>query len=74
MKGLLLKLFSIIIGLGTIFFMGSSAGKKKEQNKQLKDQYDEILDDVKINKNVDNMGFADKSNFLLSKQKNKDNT
>jgi hypothetical protein len=64
------KIFSVISGIGAIFFFGSNLVRKKEQ---LKQENDELQKDIKITKKVNSLSFFDKSNFLLSKQRNKNN-
>jgi len=73
MKSLIFKIFSVVAGIGTIFFFGSNSGRRKEQNKQLKQEHDELQKDITITKKVNNLSFSDKSSFLLSKQRNKNN-
>jgi hypothetical protein len=73
MKSLIFKIFSVVAGIGAIFFFGSNSGRRKEQNKQLKQEHDELQKDIKITKKVNNLSFSDKSSFLLSKQRNKNN-
>ena len=70
MKSLIVKIISVLSTLGFVFLLGSKAGKKKERIKQLKNQHNELQKNVKINKKVDNLSFSDKSNLLLSKQRN----
>jgi len=71
MSGLFLKLFAIITFIGGLLLMGFRSGRKKEQVEQLKAEHNELLKNNKINKKIDSMSFSDKSNFLLSKQRNK---
>ena len=73
MKSLIFKIFSVVVGIGAVFFFGSNSGRRKEQNKQLKQEHDELQKDIKITKKVNNLSFSDKSSFLLSKQRNKNN-
>jgi hypothetical protein len=73
MKSLIFKIFSVVTGIGAMFFFGSNSGRRKEQNKQLKQENDELQKDIEITREVNNLSFSDKSSFLLSKQKNKNN-
>ena len=73
MKSLIFKIFSVCAGITALFFMGSNSGRRKEQNKQLKQEHEYLQQDIKITKKVNRMSFIDKSKLLLSKQKNKDN-
>jgi hypothetical protein len=71
MKSLIFKIVSVIGAIISLFILGSRSGKNKEQNKQLKQEHDELQKDIKVVKKVNNLSFSDKSSFLLSKQRNK---
>lgn len=68
---LLTKIFSIIVSLIGLFFFAKSKGKNEQKTQQLKEENENTNQNLKINKDTTNMSFDDKSNFLLSKQRNK---
>ena len=70
---LIVKIFSIIGSIIGIFFFAKSKGKNEQKNEQLKQENENTNQNFKIVKDVSNMSFDDKSNFLLSKQRNKGN-
>lgn len=69
---LLIKIFSVIASILGIFIFGKLKGKNDEKQKQLKVENENLQENIRINKEVSNMSFDDKSDFLLSKQRNKD--
>lgn len=69
---LLIKIFSVIASLVGLFFFAKSKGKNEQKNQQLKEENENTQQNLKINKEVSNMSFDDKSDFLLFKQRNKD--
>jgi hypothetical protein len=71
MIDLLIKTCSIFFTVFIIFFFGKIKGSYEEKKKQLKSENDELQENARINKKNDNMSFIDKSEFLLSKQKNR---
>lgn len=68
---LLAKIFSVIASILGIFIFGKLKGKNDEKQKQLKVENENLQENIRINKKVSNMSFDDKSDFLLSKQRNK---
>ena len=70
---LIIKIFSTIGSIIGIFFFAKSKGKNEQKNEQLKQENDNTNQNFKIVKDVSNMSFDDKSDFLLSKQRNKGN-
>lgn len=68
---LLIKIFSVIASILGIFIFGKLKGKNDEKQKQLKVENENLQENIRINKEVSNMSFDDKSDFLLSKQRNK---
>ncbi len=68
---LLAKIFSVIASILGIFIFGKLKGKNDEKQKQLKVENENLQENIRINKEVSNMSFDDKSDFLLSKQRNK---
>ena len=71
MKEILIKISSVILAILAIFHLGSRSGRKDEKNKQLKEDYDNLQDNIKINKKASKLSFIDKSKLLLSRQQNK---
>lgn len=69
---LLIKIFSVIASILGIFIFGKLKGKNDEKQKQLKVENENLQENIRINKEVSNMSFDDKSDFLLFKQRNKD--
>jgi len=73
MLKIILSVFAFIGSVVAIFLGGKAKGESNEQQKQLKQENEDTNENIKINKKVNNMSFDDKSNFLLSKQRNKNN-
>ncbi len=68
---LIIKIISIIFSLTGLTFLAKIFGENKEELKQQKIELENSNENAKINKQVGDMSFDDKSNFLLSKQKNR---
>jgi len=68
---LITKLGAFLLSIVGVFLAGSLSGRKKEQIKTLKKDHSNLIEDVKLRKNINSMSFSDKSNFLLFKQKHK---
>lgn len=69
MKGLIFKIFSVLAGIGAIFFFGSNSGRRKEQNKQNKrkiETYDEANKTRKEVKNIPIDKLDDELDSLLN--------
>lgn len=64
---------SLITAIVGFFYIGKTKGKAQERNERLLQDFEEFTKDTNIKKEVDNMSFSDKSDFLLSKQKNNKN-
>lgn len=67
----IIKVVSIIFSICGLGFIMKLLRSKEEQQKQLKLENENMQQNLKINKEVSNMSFDDKSDFLLSKQRNK---
>lgn len=70
---IILSIFAFIGSILAIFLGGKAKGESNEQQKQLKQENEDTNENIKINKKVNNMSFDDKSDFLLSRQRNKNN-
>lgn len=68
---IILSVFAFIGSVLAIFLGGKSKGASNEKEKQQKIENENLKENIKINKEVGNMSFDDKSDFLLSKQRNK---
>jgi hypothetical protein len=73
MLKIILSIFAFIGSILAIFLGGKAKGESNEQKKQLKQENEDANENIKINKKVNNMSFDDKSDFLLSRQRNKNN-
>jgi len=69
----ILSVFAFIGSALALFGFAKSKGKSEEKQKQLKVENENIEQNLNINKKVNAMSFDDKSDFLLSKQRNKNN-
>lgn len=67
---LIIKIASIIISIAVTFFFGKSKGKVEEQKRQLKNENENLQENIRINKETSSMDFDDRCDFLLSKQEN----
>lgn len=70
---IILSVFAFIGSVIAIFLGGKAKGASNEQQKQLKQENENTNQNLKINKETADMSFDDKSDFLLSKQRNKNN-
>lgn len=68
---ILVSVFAFIGSVIAIFLGGKAKGESNEKQKQQKIENENLKENLKINKQVGNMSFDDKSDFLLSKQRNK---
>lgn len=68
---ILVSIIAFIGSVAAIFFGGKAKGASNEKQKQQKIENENTKQNLKINKEVGNMSFDDKSDFLLSKQRNK---
>jgi len=69
---LIYKILSVIAGAITLFFVGVSTGRKKEKEKELISENDELQKDIKtLSKVNNNDNITDNLEFLLSKQQSK---
>jgi hypothetical protein len=71
MLKIIISIFAFIGSIGAIFLGGKLKGTINEQQKQIKQENENTNENIKINKKVNAMSFNDKSEFLLSKQRNK---
>lgn len=65
----ILSTFAFIGSALALFGFAKSKGSNEEKQKQLKAENESTQQNLSINKEVSNMSFDDKSDFLLSKQK-----
>jgi hypothetical protein len=68
---MIIKIISIIFSLTGIAFIAKIFGEKNAESKQKNFEMENANENIKINKASNSMSFDDKSNFLLSKQKNR---
>ena len=64
MKSLLFKIFSILGAAIALFIVGSNAGKRKEQNKNLKRSVNNVKKAKNIEKNISKLTRDDKLDRL----------
>lgn len=64
---------SLIAAIVSFFYLGKTKGKEQEKHEKLEQDFKQFSKDINIKKEVDNMSFSDKSNFLLAKQQNNKN-
>lgn len=63
------KIISVFFSIISIFFLGKLVGKNSEKKKELETINNNLIENAKINKKVNNDSFASNSKFLLDKQK-----
>ncbi len=63
------KIISVFFSIISIFFLGKLVGKNSEKKKELESINNNLIENAKINKKVNNDSFAYNSKFLLDKQK-----
>lgn len=66
----LLSILAIISSAVAIFLSGKNRGSSNEKNNQQKIENAQFKENIKIITDVNSMSFDDKSEFLLSKQRN----
>lgn len=66
---LLSKIISVFFSIISIFFLGKLVGKNNEKQKQLENLNNNLIENARINKEVNNDSFANNASFLLKKQK-----
>ncbi len=67
---MLTKIFLFLSSILGIFFAGAITGKKSKENEDLKNENEDLKNEIKIDQKISDMSFSNRSNFLLSKQKN----
>lgn len=63
------KIISVFFSIISIFFLGKLVGKNSEKKKELETINNNLIENAKINKKVNNDSFASNAKFLLDKQK-----
>lgn len=63
------KIISVFFSIISIFFLGKLVGKNSEKKKELETINNNLIENAKINKKVNNDSFASNVKFLLDKQK-----
>lgn len=63
------KIISVFFSIISIFFLGKLVGKNSEKKKELESINNNLIENAKINKKVNNDSFASNVKFLLDKQK-----